>query len=142
MKWLDNPKFVRVATIIVLGLIAIAAIAAAGLAYTVFLSPTATESEKIIAPTSARRGAQPTSTPVVLEYATPTRMSHNGLNSALGGSHPTPTATGTPIPKNPTATATPGAVESGIQSLPFAHPTYQPTTQPCSDCHNNLHPAN
>jgi len=139
MKWLDNPKFVRIATMVIVALIAVAVITAVGLAYTVFVPQNTTRSKKTPTTTAVRRGAQSTSTPYALEFATPTRMSHKGLNRAPEDSPPTSTAT--PAPVVPTATPTPAPDGTGTQTIPFAHPTYQPTTQPCGDCHDNFRNA-
>ena len=140
MKWLDNPAFVRRATIIVTALIVLAVIAVSILAFAVFQSENRT-TERNAAPTSGAVRHQPkaTSTPVVLEYATPTRMPHTNLNGPIGTPVATLTTKATPVPASAPSATPAGALPSDAVTQPvLAHPTFEPTTQPCSNCHDNL----
>lgn len=140
MHPLNRPGFVQGAIITVSVLIVGAVIALSALGYLVFVDKNsggpllpATNT-----PTAKRAGPQPTDTPEIV-WGTPTRMSHQMLNQMQGTAarttpmpQPTETATATITPP-PAVTTTPAA-----GTTPFAHPTYQPTTQPCENCHGSL----
>ncbi len=143
MKLFDRPGFVQGAIIAVSVLIVGAVIALSALGYLVFVDKTSGGplQPATNTPTAKRAGPQPTDTPKIV-WGTPTRMSHQMLNQAqdtAAQTTPTPilqateTATATATPP-PSATDVPPAAGA----TPFAHPTYQPTTQPCAACHDNL----
>ncbi len=140
MKWLDNPAFVRRATMVVTALIVLAVIAVSVLAFAVFQSESRTTGRDAApTPGAVRHQPKATSTPVVLEYATPTRMPHTNLNGPIGKPAATLTATATPDPASATPATPAGALPSDAVTRPApAHPTFEPTTQPCSNCHDNL----
>jgi len=68
MKWLDNPAFVRRATMVVTALIVLAVIAVSVLAFAVFQSESRTTGRDAApTPGAVRHQPKATSTPVVLE---------------------------------------------------------------------------
>jgi len=141
MHPLDRPDFVRRATIIVSMLIGIAVIALGVLAYLLFVDdPGGGSIAPAATPTAKQAVPQPTDTPAIV-WGTPTRMSHQMLNQMQDAASqatpaPQPTAIATPpATQSPSATDAPSPAQ---QATPFAHPTYQPTTQPCEACHDNL----
>lgn len=140
MKWLDNPAFVRWATIVVTALIVLGVITVSVLAFAVFRSENQTTGRDATStPGTVRHQPKATSTPVVLEYATPTRMPHTNLNGPIGKPAATPTTTATPVPASaPSATPADALPSDAVTQPVLAHPTFEPTTQPCSNCHDNL----
>ena len=139
MKQAAGSKLVNGAIGAVLLLIGLTALTGGWLIYTLFFSP---KPAQHITPTVTvvPHTAQPTDTPTKPEFTIPTPIPQRNLNTPFSGIEPTPPVTPTAKPSAdlpPSVTATLAVVEPLIA----AHPTYQPTTQPCGECHQNLRSA-
>jgi len=144
----DQPRVLRWAIVAVSVMIVLALVAIVVLAYALINSDAQRPAWEIFSPQNSTVTPSATVTPAYLQYVTATRSS--------GKRPPTPIRP-TRVPINPTFTvsalntqlsttttpippATPPAPtsDSGDTALPSTHPTFEPTTQPCSTCHSSF----
>lgn len=152
MQQLKSAGFTNVAIGVVLVLICAALAGITALGYLLWqqdaplfsLPPAITATptkDDSLQPASAAPVATSTPAPTIPPAPTPRRIATD-ISPKPGRFVPSPTvvpfARATAQPQQPAPLSSPAGQSAPGSAAPYIHPTFQPTTQPCETCHQNI----